>query len=90
MSREAPVLSIKGRAVDIRGVAAELGVRYILTGSVRRQGNRLRIAGQLLDATSGAHLWADKFDGSLDDVFELQNQVTANVVGAIEPSIKKA
>jgi adenylate cyclase len=80
----------KGRAVDVRQVATELGVRYVLGGSVRRSENRLRITGQLVDAENGAHLWADKFDGSLDDIFDLQDKITANVVGAIEPSVKKA
>jgi len=80
----------KGRAVDVRQVAAELGVRYILEGSVRRSGSRLRVTGQLIDASNGTHLWADKFDGSVEAVFDLQDAITANVVGAIEPTIKKA
>src|SRR5215472_5966062 len=65
----------KGQAVDVRQVARELGVRYVLEGSVRKAGNRVRISAQLIDAGSGAHLWADRFDGSLDDIFELQDQV---------------
>ena len=80
----------KGRAVDIKQVARELGVRYVLEGSVRKAGGRVRITGQLIDATNGAHLWADRFDGSLADIFDLQDQVTASVVGAIEPSLRQA
>jgi TolB-like protein len=80
----------KGRAIDIKQVGRELGVRYVLEGSVRKAGNRVRITGQLIDADSGTHLWADKFDGSLEDVFALQDQITANVVGALEPTIRKA
>src|SRR5262249_873818 len=80
----------KGRAVDIKQVARDLGVRYILEGSVRKSGNRIRITGQLIDAASGTHLWADKYDGALEDVFELQDQVAASVVGAIEPSVTQA
>jgi TolB-like protein len=79
----------KGRAVDIRQVAKELGVRFVLEGSVRKSGGRVRITGQLIDAATGAHLWADKFDGGLEDVFELQDQITASVVGAIEPTLRK-
>ena len=80
----------KGRAVDIRQVARELGVRYVLEGSVRKSGSRLRITGQLIDAATGTHLWADKFDGGLEDVFDLQDKITANVVSAIEPTMRKA
>jgi adenylate cyclase len=65
----------KGKAVDVRQVARELGVRYVLEGSVRKAGNRVRITGQLIDTATGAHLWADRFDGSLDDIFELQDEV---------------
>ena len=64
----------KGKAVDVRQVARELGVRYVLEGSVRKAGNRVRITGQLIDAATGAHLWADRFDGSLDDIFDLQDR----------------
>ena len=67
----------KGRAVDVRQVGRELGVRYLLEGSVRKAANRVRITGQLIDAASAAHLWADRFDGSPEDIFELQDQVTA-------------
>jgi adenylate cyclase len=80
----------KGRAVDIRQVAKELGVRFVLEGSVRKSGDRVRITGQLIDAATGAHLWADKFDGGLEDVFDLQDKITASVVGAIEPTLRKA
>jgi adenylate cyclase len=80
----------KGRAVDVRQVGRELGVRYVLEGSVRKAGSRVRITGQLIDATTGVHLWADRFDGELEDVFELQDQVTARVVAAIEPNLHTA
>jgi adenylate cyclase len=80
----------KGKAVDIKQVGRELGVRYILEGSVRKVGTRVRIAGQLIEATTGGHLWADKFDGALEDVFGLQDQVTANVVGLIAPTLERA
>jgi len=80
----------KGRAVDIKQVGRELGVRYVLEGSVRKAAGRLRISGQLIEASTGAHLWAEKFDGALEDVFALQDAVTERVVGAIEPSIKQA
>jgi len=82
--------TFKGKAVDIKQVARDLGVRYVLEGSVRKSGNRIRITGQLIDAASGAHLWADRYDGALEDVFELQDQVAASVVGAIEPSMTQA
>ena len=82
--------TFKGKAVDIKQAARELGVRYILEGSVRKSGNRIRITGQLIDAASGAHLWADRYDGALEDVFELQDQVAASVVGAIDPSVTHA
>ena len=80
----------KGRAVDIKQVGRELGVRYVLEGSVRKAAGRLRITGQLIEASSGAHLWAEKFDGVLEDVFELQDAVTERVVGAIETSVNQA
>jgi TolB-like protein len=80
----------KGRVVDVRQISRELGVRYVLEGSVRKAGNRLRITGQLIDGASGAHLWADRFDGLLEDVFDLQDRITENVVGAIEPTLRKA
>jgi TolB-like protein/class 3 adenylate cyclase/Tfp pilus assembly protein PilF len=80
----------KGKSPDIRQVGRELGVRYVLEGSVRKAGNRVRIAGQLIDAASGMHIWADRFDGLLEDIFELQDQVTSNVVGAISPALEQA
>lgn len=80
----------KGRAVDVKQVGRELGVRYVLEGSVRKAGNRVRITGQLVDTATGAHLWADRFDGTLKDVFELQDEVTASVVGAIAPRLEHA
>ena len=80
----------KGRAVDVKQVGRELGVRYVLEGSVRKAGDRVRITGQLIDASTGAHLWADRFDGGLEDIFDLQDQVTASVVGAIAPKLEQA
>jgi adenylate cyclase len=80
----------KGRNVDVKHVGRELGVRYVVEGSVRKAGNRVRITGQLIDAMTGAHLWADHFDGELADIFDLQDQVTASVVGAIMPQLEKA
>ena len=80
----------KGRAVDVRQVGRELGVRYVLEGSVRRARDRLRITAQLVDAMTGAHLWADKFDGKLDDVFEFQDQITLKVASVAEPTIRWA
>jgi adenylate cyclase len=80
----------KGRAVDVAKVGRELGVRYILEGSVRKAGNRVRITAQLIEAMSSHHVWADRFDGELADIFDLQDQVTASVVGAIEPSLNLA
>lgn len=78
----------KNRAVDVRQVAHELGVRYVLEGSIRKSGARVRIVGQLIDATSGHHVWADRFDGDLNDIFDLQDRITESVVGAVEPSIR--
>jgi TolB-like protein len=80
----------KGRAVDVKQIGRELGVRYVLEGSVRKAGNRIRIAGQLIDAETGTHLWADHFDGAFKDMFDLQDHVTASVVCAIEPKIQRA
>jgi TolB-like protein/class 3 adenylate cyclase len=80
----------KGRAVDVKVVGRELGVRYVLEGSVRKAANRVRITGQLVDTATGAHLWADRFDGDLHDIFDLQDQVTESVVGAIAPAVEKA
>jgi adenylate cyclase len=80
----------KGKTVDVKQVGRELGVRYVLEGSVRKGGARVRITGQLVDATTGGHIWADRFDGTLEDVFDLQDRVTASVVGAIEPRLQRA
>jgi adenylate cyclase len=80
----------KNRSVDIRQIANDLGVRYVLEGSVRKGGNKVRISCQLIDASNGSHIWADRFDGTLEDVFDLQDQVTFNVVGAIEPKLRAA
>jgi len=75
--------------VDVKQVGRELGVRYVLEGSVRKAGNRMRIAGQLIDAETGAHLWADRFEGALEDMFDLQDHVTSSVVGAIAPKLQR-
>jgi TolB-like protein/DNA-binding SARP family transcriptional activator len=80
----------KGQAVDVRQIGRELGVRYVLEGSVRKAGARVRITAQLIDAANGTHLWADRFDGSLEDVFELQDQVALSVAGVIEPALQAA
>jgi TolB-like protein/class 3 adenylate cyclase len=80
----------KGRSVDVKQVGRELGVRYVLEGSVRKAGQRVRITGQLIDALTGTHLWADRFDGSLEDVFDLQDKVATSVAGVIEPTLQAA
>jgi TolB-like protein/DNA-binding SARP family transcriptional activator len=80
----------KGRAVDVKQAGRELGVRYVLEGSVRKAGERVRITGQLIDTSTGAHLWADRFDGGLADIFDLQDQLTASVVAAIAPRLEQA
>jgi len=80
----------KGQAIDVKQVGRELGVRYVLEGSVRKAGQRVRITGQLIDAVTGAHLWADRFDGSLEDIFELQDKVAIAVAGIIEPTLQAA
>jgi adenylate cyclase len=80
----------KGQAVDVKQVGRELGVRYVLEGSVRKGGNRVRITGQLIDAVTGTHLWADRFDGLIEDVFELQDKVASSVAGVIEPALQAA
>jgi adenylate cyclase len=82
--------TFKGKTVDIKQVGRELGVRYVLEGSVRKAGSRLRITGQLIDSQSGAHLWADRFDGLLQDIFDLQDQITGRIVGAIAPRLDGA
>ena len=79
----------KDRPVDVKQVGRELGVRYVLEGSVRKAGNRIRIAGQLIDAETGAHLWADRFEGALEDMFDLQDHMTSCVVGAIAPKLQQ-
>jgi adenylate cyclase len=80
----------KGKSPDVREVGRQLGVRYVLEGSVRKAGGRVRITGQLIDAQTGAHLWADRFDGPLEDIFDLQDRMTATVVGAIAPKLERA
>jgi TolB-like protein/Tfp pilus assembly protein PilF len=80
----------KGRIMDVKQIGSELGVRYVLEGSVRKAGDRVRISSQLIDATIGTHIWADHFDGALSDIFDLQDQITAKVVGAIEPKLRHA
>jgi len=82
--------SYKGQSPDVKRVGRELGVRYVLEGSVRKAGDRVRITGQLIDASSGAHLWADRFDGALEDVFDLQDKVASSVAGVIEPALQAA
>jgi TolB-like protein len=80
----------KGKRVDTKQIARELGVRYLLEGSVRKSGSRVRVTGQLIEAGSGHHLWADKFDGGMADIFELQDQIVTRVVGAIAPQLERA
>jgi TolB-like protein/class 3 adenylate cyclase len=80
----------KGKAADVKQIGRELGVRYVLEGSVRKAANRVRITAQLIDAASGVHLWADRFDGAIEDIFDLQDQVTTSVVGAITPTVEQA
>ena len=80
----------KGKPVDTKQVARELGVRYVLEGSARKSGNRVRVTGQFIEAESGRHLWADRFDGETADIFELQDQLVTSVVGAIAPQLEKA
>lgn len=80
----------KGRSVDVKQVGRELGVRYVLEGSVRKSGDRVRVTGQLIDAASGAHLWANRFEGSLEDIFDVQDQVAISVVSALGPKLQQA
>ena len=80
----------KGRAVDVREIGRELGVRYVLEGSIRRSGNRLRVTAQLVDAATAAHLWAQNYDGALEDVFDMQDRITESVVSIVEPMVKRA
>ena len=80
----------KGKSPDIRQVGRELGVRYVLEGSVRKAGDRVRLTGQLIDATTGVHIWADRFESTLENVFDLQDRMTGSVVAAIEPKLRMA
>ena len=80
----------KGRAVDVKQVGRELGVRYVVEGGVRKAANRVRITAQLIDAATGVHLWADRFDGALEDVFDLQDRMAESIVGAIAPNLEQA
>jgi adenylate cyclase len=80
----------KGQTIDVKQVGRELGVRYVLEGSVRKGGGRVRITAQLIEAETGAHLWADRFDGSLDDIFDLQDKVAISIAGVIEPTLQAA
>jgi hypothetical protein len=80
---------LAGRAVDVKQVGRELGVRYVRESPVRKGGNRVRITAQLIDATNGTHLWADRFDGLLEEVFELQDKVAISVAGVIEPTLRQ-
>src|SRR6516162_7708809 len=80
----------KGKAVDIKQIGRELGVRYVLEGSVRKSGNRVRITGQLVDAATGNHIWADRYESTLEDIFDLQDRVTMSVIGAISPQLERA
>ena len=82
--------TFKGSIVDVRQIGRDLGVRYVLGGSVRKAGTQVRITARLIDASSGVHLWADRFDGSLDDIFDLQDEITASLVGAIAPKLQQA
>jgi adenylate cyclase len=76
--------------MDVKQIGRELGVRYVVEGSVRKSGNRVRVTAQLIDAETGTHLWADRFEGMLEDVFELQDDIASSVAGAIEPTLQTA
>ena len=80
----------KGKAVDVKRVGRELGVRYLLQGSLRKDGSRVRISAHMIEAETGGHLWAERYDRPLDDIFALQDEIALNVVGAIEPSLRRA
>jgi adenylate cyclase len=80
----------KGRAIDVREIGRELGVRYVLDGSIRRSGDRLRVTAQLVDAATAGHLWAQNYDGALEDVFDMQDRITESVVSIVEPMVKRA
>jgi TolB-like protein/tetratricopeptide (TPR) repeat protein len=80
----------KGKPIDVKAVGRELGVRYILEGSVRRSGNRVRVTGQLIETETAAHVWADRYEGTLENIFALQDEMTMSIVGAVEPTLRKA
>jgi adenylate cyclase len=80
----------KGKPIDVKTVGRELGVRYVLEGSVRRSGSHVRVTGQLIETETATHIWADRYDGTLSDIFELQDEMTMNVIGAVEPTLRKA
>ena len=81
-------LSYKGQPIDVKRIGLELGVRYVLEGSVRKIGDRLRITAQLIEVQNGTHLWADRFDGTLADVFDIQDRVASSIAGIIEPTLQ--
>ena len=80
----------KGKPIDVKTVGRELGVRYVLEGSVRRSGDHVRVTGQLIETETAAHVWADRYDGTLGDIFTLQDEMTMSVIGAVEPTLRKA
>ena len=80
----------KGRPVDVKAVGRELGVRYVLEGSVRRSGDQVRVTGQLIETETATHVWADRYDGTLGDIFALQDEMTMSVIGAVEPTLRRA
>ncbi|TIM93357.1 MAG: transcriptional regulator, partial [Mesorhizobium sp.] len=82
--------SYKGRAVDVKQIGRELGVRYVLQGSVRKAGGSVRVTAQMIDASTGGHVWAERYDRSSDDIFALQDEIALAAVGAIAPSVRKA
>ena len=84
------MFTYKGKPVDVRAIGRELGIRYVLEGSVRKSGNRVRVTAQLIDAASEAHLWAERYDGDLGDIFVIQDEITASVVGRIGPELLAA
>ena len=81
--------SYKGRSVDVRQVGSELGVRYVVDGSIRIAGNTLRISCGLIDATSGKHIWAERYDGTMENVFDLQDRITSSIVATIQPKCRE-
>src|SRR5262249_49757874 len=83
-------LTYKGRSINVQQVGRELGVRYVLEGSVRKSGDRVRVAAQLIDSVLGSHVWAERYDRKYDDIFALQDDITLSVVGTIEPSLRLA